>query len=264
MNGASGLQGWQWMFLIEGLLAALAGICAHRFLTNKPADAVWLSDSERSALKNALEAEDRHKTRPEQAGRVAAIRPARMLQLGLIYGLIQISTFGVTFYLPSEVSRLLDRKTGFIVGLVSAVPWICALAAAYAVPRLAKASGRRSAVGGITLILAGVGIALSSTDSPVLGLAALCLAAAGFIGVQPLFWTIPADELSGVGAAGGIALINSLGSVGSFLAPILRVRTEILWSSSLAGVLALAITTWIGALLFFFVASRGPSGTDTA
>jgi MFS family permease len=258
MDGASGLKGWQWMFLVEGALAVLAGACAHRFLTNRPADADWLSEPERKGLQGALDADDLGKSRWEGSKRVSVIRPARMLRLGLIYALIQISTFGVTFYLPSEVARLLDRKTGFVVGVFSSIPWLCALAAAYFVPRLAQVTGRRGAVGGLTLAAAGLGIALSSTGSPGLGLSALCLAAAGFIGVQPLFWSIPADELSGVGAAGGIALINSLGSVGSFLAPNLSVWSEKIGSSPLAGVLALAATTWLGALLLFFLPSRLP------
>jgi MFS family permease len=253
MNGAAGLHGWQWMFLVEGVLAVLAGVWAYRYLTDRPAEAAWLSAPERAALQGELDAEDRRKAAP--AGPSARPRRGRVIELGIVYGLIQLSTFGVIFYLPSEVGRLLHRQTGFIVSLVSSVPWLCALAAAYLVPRLAKQTGRRGAVGAAALVVAGAGIAWSSTSHPALGLTALCLAAAGFIGVQPLFWTIPADELSGVRAAGGIALINSLGSVGSFLAPNLRIWAETTWSSPLAGVLALAAATWLGALLFFRLAA---------
>jgi hypothetical protein len=179
-----------------------------------------------------------------------------VIHLGFIYALIQVSAYGVIFYLPSEVARLLDRKTGFVVGLVSSIPWLCALAAAYVVPRLALRTGRRSAVAGATMAVAGIGIVLSSTSAPTLGLLALCAAAAGFMGVQPLFWTIPADEFSGVAAAAGFALINSLGSIGSFLAPNLRVWAETTWSSPLAGVFSLAMVTWLGALLFLLSPDR--------
>jgi MFS family permease len=250
MNGAAGLRGWQWMFLIEGGLAVVAGFWAYRYLTDRPADADWLSLPERTALQETLDAEDRQKAAPGDAG---LRKPARVAHLGLIYCLIQVSAYGVIFYLPSEVSRLLGRKTGFVVGMVSSIPWLCAVAAAYAVPRWAKATGRRNPVAALTLVIAGIGIAFTSTNSPALGLIALCFAAAGFMGVQPLFWTIPADELSGVGAAAGIALINSVGSVGSFLAPNLRVWSEAHWSSPLAGVLALAVVTWVGAGMLFWL-----------
>jgi MFS family permease len=256
MNGAAGLQGWQWMFLVEGSLAVLAGIWAGCYLTNRPVDADWLSSAERGALQDALDAEDRQKTHPVGGRRGPGRRPGRVIHLGFIYALIQVSAYGVIFYLPSEVARLLDRKTGFVVGLVSSIPWLCALAAAYVVPRLALRTGRRSAVAGATMAVAGIGIVLSSTSAPTLGLLALCAAAAGFMGVQPLFWTIPADEFSGVAAAAGFALINSLGSIGSFLAPNLRVWAETTWSSPLAGVFSLAMVTWLGALLFLLSPDR--------
>jgi hypothetical protein len=248
MNGRGALRGWQWMFLVEGALAVLVGAWTCARLPSSVAKAGWLSAGERGALQAELEAEERM---TEGAGKGAAQDPGRgrVWRLGIIYALIQLSFYGVAFYLPSQVSGLLGRNIGFVVGLVSAVPWLCALAAAYAVPRLAARTGRGGATAGAALIAGAVGIALSATPNPVLGLTGLCMAAAGLIGAQPIFWTFPAGAFSGRGAAVRIALINSLGAVGGFLAPNLKVLAEGATGLINAGSTALAGATLLGAML---------------
>ena len=258
MTGWRGLRGWQWMFVTEGLLAVAAGAAATAWLTNRPAEARWLSGAERDALESELAAEESAKGGAAGHGVGPALGQARVWRLGLIYGLIQMSVYGVTFYLPSQVAALLGRNIGLVVGLVSAIPWLFALAAAYAVPRLARWNGRRGVTAGAALAVAAVGIAVASAHLPALGLAGLCLAAGGFIGAQPIFWTFPADELSGGSAAGGIALINSIGAVGGFLAPNLKVLAEGWSGSARAGALALAATTFLGAVLVGRMRERRP------
>jgi len=248
-DGVAGLHGWQWMFVVEGLAASVVGVWTYFYLTNRPADARWLEPEERQALDAAIAAEESAKSGHGAGDLLAALRRPRLLALGLTYALIQVSVYGVTFYLPSQVARLLGRDTGLVVGLVSAVPWLCALVAAYAVPRLARRLGARQAVAAAALGLAGAGIAASTVSSPVVALLALCVATAGFIGAQPIFWTFPTDELSGAGAAGGIALINSLGAIGGFIAPNLKAAAEQGFASAAAGQFALAATTVAGAAL---------------
>ncbi len=260
VNGAAGLRGWQLMFLVEGALAVLSGAAACVFLTNRPAEALWLGVGEREALQSALAAETGVGITAGGHGRLLPVLGmGRIWRLGAIYGLIQMSVYGVAFYLPAEVASLMGRKIGLVVSLVSAIPWLCALAAAYAVPRLALGCGRVSATAASSLGMAAVGIALSTTQQAGLGLAGLCLAAAGFIGAQPIFWTFPANELSAGNAAAGIALINSIGAVGGFLAPNLRVLAEAASGSPRAGGIALAASTLLGAILIGFLRERrGP------
>lgn len=252
MDGLAGLHGWQWMFLVEGLLASAAGIWTFWYLTNKPADASWLSNDERIALQTVLDAEDRAKPNHGLESSFATLCSPRILYFGLVYCLIQISVYGVTFYLPSHVARLLNRETGYVVGLVSAIPWICGLIAAYAVPRLVGHLGSRSRVAAGALFISGASIAISSTEIPSIALVALCFATAGFIGAQPIFWTFPTNELTGANAAGGIALINSLGALGGFLAPNLKATAENIWGMAGAGQYALSATTLAGAVLILF------------
>jgi sugar phosphate permease len=256
MDGVADLLGWQWMFLVEGLLASVVGVLTFWYLTNRPATARWLSADERKALQEMLDAEDGAKAAHGVGGSLGALRQPRILLFGLVYCLIQISVYGVTFYLPSQVARLLERDTGFVVGMVSALPWTCALVAAFAVPRLVGRLGSRRLIAAGALFLAGAGIAVSSTSFPALALVALCVATAGFIGAQPIFWTFPTNELTGAGAAGGIALINSLGAVGGFLAPNLKTAAETAWASPAAGQYALAVTTCVGAALMLVLRDR--------
>lgn len=262
-HGLGGLHGWQWMFMIEGLLASVVGVWAYFYLDNKPADAKWLTKAEKDELTRALDAEESRKTAHGPAHLLAAMRNAKVLHFALIYFLIQMSVYGVVFYLPTQVANLLGTKVGLQVGLVSAIPWICALAAAYVLPRMSDASGNRKGYAAAILAVSGLGIAASvATTSPALALVALCFAAAGFIAVQPIFWTFPTDYLGGIAAAGGIALINSLGALGGFVAPNVKTWAEGAFASQAAGLYLLAGTTLLGALLILAIgrAQAVPNG----
>ena len=252
-----GLRGWQWMFLIEGLLATVVGIWAFWYLDNRPEDAAWLTPVERSTLSAAIALENQYKTAHGPHSVLAALTNGRVLFLSAIYFLIQMSVYGVVFYLPSQVAGLLGQKVGFKVGLVTAIPWVCALAAAFLIPRLAERRQQHAVMAALTLVVCAAGIALSvASTSPLLSLVALCFAAAGFIGVQPMFWTFPTAYLGGAAAAGGIALINSLGSVGGFFAPNVRTWAEQTFASTKAGLYLLAGTTLVGAVLFLTLRER--------
>ena len=248
LDGFLGTHGWQWLFAVEGLMATAVGVWAYFYLDNRPSDAKWLTVQERTQLQAVLDAEDSHKQAHGSLLNVL-LQPA-VLYLCLIYLLIQASVYGVVFYLPSQVAGLLGTKVGLTVGLVSALPWLCALLAAWKVPAIADRTGQRRTVAALTLVVSGLGIAASVTfASPLIGILALCFAASGFIAVQPVFWTFPGSFLAGSAAAGAIALINSFGALGGFIAPILKNWAEGAFQSPAAGLYLLAITTLIAAAL---------------
>ncbi|MGE8445360.1 MFS transporter [Comamonas sediminis] len=256
LDGMGGWHGWQWLFAVEGLMAVAVGIWSYFYLTNRPADAQWLTADERREVQEIIDSEERAKG-GHQHSLLAAMCQPRVLYLALVYLLIQASVYGVVFYLPSQVAGLLGTKVGLQVGLVSAIPWLCALLAAWWVPGLAQRSQKPRSVASMTLLVAAIGMAASvSFSSPLLGVAALCFAAAGFIAVQPVFWTFPANTLAGAAAAGGIALINSLGAVGGFVAPIVKNWAEGHFHSPAAGLYLLAGTTVLAALLVLGIRAR--------
>lgn len=250
LHGTMGLAGWQWLFLIEGTLASLVGVWAFWYLDNRPEDARWLDAEERSTLRGALDDDTRAASAHGPHHILAALVDRRVLLLSVIYLLIQMSVYGVIFYLPQQVAALLGTAVGLRVGLVAALPWLCALAVTWYVPRRADRTGghRRWAVA--LLVLAGLGIGASGlAHSPSIGLIALCFAASGFIAAQPLFWTFPTRYLTGAAAAGGIALINSLGGLGGFIAPSLRTAAERAFSSTSAGLIVLGVSSLLAALM---------------
>jgi MFS family permease len=263
LHGAAGLEGWQWLFLIEGLLAAAVGVWAFWYLNDKPADAAWLPQAEKTVLSEAVERENQIRIAAGPVAFGAVVGNIRVLHFVAIYFLIQMSVYGVIFYLPSQVAALLGTKVGLQVGLVTAIPWICAIAATFLLPRLADRTGRHRAIAAATLAVSGIGIAVSAGAGPVVAMVALCFAAAGFIAVQPLFWTFPTAYLGGVAAAGGIALINALGALGGFFAPNVKAWADASFGTPVAGLYVLAGTTLVGALLIFLL-QRSAAATRVA
>lgn len=262
LDNIAGLAGWQWMFLVEGMLATAVGVWAFFYLDDKPALAKWLPPAEKQALQNAIAAEQVAKTTHGPSSLGATLSNPRVWHFVLIYFLIQISVYGVIFYLPSQVAALLGKKVGLEVGLVTAIPWICALIAAFTLPRIADRSGAHREIAATVLAVSGIGIAVSASSAPAVALVALCFAAAGFIAVQPLFWTFPTSALGGVAAAGGIAMVNALGALGGFVAPNLKNWADASFDSPRAGLYLLAGTTLLGALSILAIRSKPAFGLD--
>jgi sugar phosphate permease len=244
-----GLQGWQWMFLTEGLMTVAVGIWTFWFLDDRPSDAAWLPADEKAALSASVVQEDEARMAHGPVAFGAVLGNVRVISCIAIYFLIQMSIYGVIFYLPTQVAALLGVKVNLEVGLVTAIPWICALVATFFIPRLAQRTGQHRILAAVTLALSGIGIAVSASAGPFIAIVSLCFAAAGFIAVQPLFWTFPTSYLGGVAAASGIALINALGSLGGFVAPNAKTWADSTFGSPQAGLYFLAATTMVGSLL---------------
>lgn len=223
LDGLGGLRGWQIMFLVTGVLTVIVGLIVISYLPNGPKDAKWLSQQQKDVLIAAMERENTSKQDHSPRGALRALGNPAVLYFALAYLTIQMAVYGVTFYLPSQIGAVVGEDVGLMVGLLTAAVWSFAIVGVLITTRIADRTGHRRIVAAITLGLSAVGILLSVVfEQPVLVLLALALGAAGFIAVQPVFWTLPTSFLVGGAAAAGIALINSIGSLGGFLAPIVK------------------------------------------
>lgn len=250
-----GLQGWQWMFLVEGFLAVAIGVVAYWHLDNKPAGAAWIPPHEKQALTEALAGEEHNRREVGPTHLLPMFRDLRVLRFLLIYTLIQMSTYGAIFYLPAEISALLHKPEGLVVGLVTVIPWMCTLAAVYYLPKTADARRNHRQMAALILLVSGCASFVFPTAGPRVGIIALSLAVSGFIAVQPIFWTFPTAYLADVAAAGGIALIGT-GNVGGFLAPNLKVWADEHFHSPRAGLYVLAGLTVVNAALIALMKDR--------
>jgi MFS family permease len=255
LHGDAGLLGWQWMFLVEGLLAVAVGIWAFWYLTDRPSDAPWLTGAEKAAIQIALSREDDLRRLHGPSTVLSALADPRLLHFAAIYFLIQMSVYGVVFYLPTEVSAILGKSIGPEVGVVSAIPWTCALISVFSAPRLADRLNCHRVLAAVILIASGAASTLFLVRNGTVALVALSVAASGFIAVQPIFWTFPTRYLSGRAAAGGIA-INALGSLGGFVAPNLKVWADRYFGNPAAGLYVLAGFTLLTAVLVAFLSER--------
>lgn len=252
LDGLLGMHGTQWMFLIEGVIAIIVGIWSFFFLTDKPSDAKWLPEDERRALSETIAEEDTAKSEghgPKKALR--ALGNWRVWYFSLIYFCIQIAVYGFTFFLPTQVTGITGQKLGFAAALVTAIPWVFSLIAVAIFPKLADRTRKHRLLFTVLLAATAVGLIASGALSahPVLAIGGLSLAAIGFVAAQPIFWTLPTEYMTGYAAAAGIALINSLGNLGGFLAPIMRNAFKSAIGPN-AGTYSLAAGAILAAILF--------------
>lgn len=265
LNGAMGMHGWQWLFGFEGILSVLVGITVFFLLDAKIADARWLSPAEKDALSHAIDAEDAEHTKAD-SGKVnrwkMLLNPQILLLCG-IYFAIQLSIYANTFWLPSIVKRI-PGTTDLSAGFLSSIPWICAVFAMYFAAKWQDKARSRKPLLVVALLVAAAGTYAAAVASPVLALVFLAIAAMGFKSASPLFWTIPQSGLHPLVLAPAIAIINSLGNLGGFVAPfgfgIIKEQT----GSVIPGLFALAAASAVAAGLVYFLKERRTMGDATA
>ncbi len=260
MDGALGLSGWQWMFLVEGLPAVLLGLVVLAWLPDGPRDAPWLTADERAALEARLaeEAAD-----PPGGGRhhtlSAAVSSGRVWLLAALYFTIVIGLYGISFWLP-QILQAQSSWSNVRVSVASALPYLAAALGMVVVATHSDRTGERRWHVAACAWTAALGfVAASQTRSAPMSLAALAVAAVGVWGAFGPFWTLPSAFLSGRAAAGGIALVNSVGNVGGFAGPsllgVVRDRT----GQFEAGLLFVAGTLALGGLLALGVGGARPA-----
>jgi len=236
MNGIFGLQGWKWLFIAEGLPAVFLGLLVLRLLADKPEMASWLTPQEKQALSGML-AEER-RDRPKSS-LLAALKDIRVIILAVVQFGFTLGSYGVGIFLPQIIKT--SGLSNLTVGFLAAIPYVFASAGmiwwAWHVDRTGKKIGNLT----IACALATLGLTASVfSHNLVLGLVTLTIALIGITSARAVFWTIPTRFLTGIGAAAGLAFINSIGTIGGFAGPSLMGWLKDLTGSFQAGLLAMA------------------------
>ncbi|MBN3806167.1 MFS transporter [Paraburkholderia sp. Ac-20336] len=252
INGA-GLRGWQWMFLIEGMFSVVLAGFIWLWLDSKPRDAAWLTRAEQDAVIGDIEEEQRqreavHAVKPSLW---SLLRDPQILIFCVIYFAVSLTIYGATFWLPSII-RKMGHFNDLQVGLFNSIPWLISIAAMYFFAMLAARFKFQQAWVACVLLIAALGMYAAGQGGPLFSFIAICFAAIGFKAASSLFWPIPQGYLDARISAAVLALINSIGNLGGFVAPAAFGFLEQKTGSIEGGMTGLAVMSVVAAGVVFF------------
>ncbi|MGE8164233.1 MFS transporter [Paraburkholderia sp. NPDC080076] len=248
-----GLHGWQWMFVIEGMASVVLAGFIWFWLDSKPRDARWLSRAEQDAVVAEIEEEQRernaaHAVKPSVW---TLLRDPQIVIFCVIYFSVSLTIYGATFWLPSII-RKMGHFNDFQVGLFNSIPWLISIVAMYFFAMLAGRFKFQQAWVACVLLIAALGMYAAGQGSPMFSFVAICFAAIGFKAASALFWPIPQGYLDARISAAVLALINSIGNLGGFVAPAAFGLLEQKTGSIEGGLTGLALMSVVAAGVVFF------------
>jgi ACS family tartrate transporter-like MFS transporter len=258
LDGAGGLAGWQWVFLLESIPAVVLAPVVFAVMTDRPPMATWLTRDERAWLEERLAREQRT---VEALHTPLTLRQAltnrRLLGLSMIYLTIVTATYGITFFLPLIVKAhgLSNVSTGFVTAIPYSIGAFGMVLWAYSSDR--RHERRWHIVSASAVAAAGL-VAVGATSNLYWAIAAMSVAAVGVYAHKPCFWPLPSMFLSGTAAAGGIALINSIGNLGGFVGPYIVGWIKDSTQRYDAGLYFLAACALLSGIITLFVVKPTP------
>ncbi|HTQ98974.1 MAG TPA: MFS transporter [Candidatus Acidoferrum sp.] len=222
MDGILGFKGWQWLYVLEAIPAAVVGVLIWILLVDGPDKASWLTQQERDYVKNAIARE--RAAHPEQGEhgnlwqQLRLLGDKRVILCALVFFGTGVPSYGLGLWLPQIVKGF--GVSNFETGLISAVPFVCGSIAMIVWGRRSDRTGERiwHTVAAAWTAAAGL-IACIWITSPVLALVALSISGAGIYAVKGPFLSSVSESFSPQTAAVGIALVSSLGNLSGQFAP---------------------------------------------
>ena len=251
LDGAGGLAGWQWLFVLEGLPAIVLGVIVLCVLPERPSDASWLTgltSGERRALTARLD--DEAAAAPAVVRSLGgAMASGRIWLLAAVYFTIPVALYAMGFWLP-QIIRAASGSSDARIGLLTAVPYGVAAVGMVAVGRHSDRAGERRWHIAVSAIVGGASFAAAAfVHGLIPSLVALSLAMLGLASMLGPFWTLATSLMSGIGAAAGIALVNSVGNIGGFVGPNIIGYVRETTHSFAAGLIAVGAVLACGGLL---------------
>jgi len=216
-----GLVGWQWVFIAWGIPAVILGAVVLIYLTDRPAQAKWLTDEERTALELELKREKNEQA--AHAGHMTvyqALTNPKILTLAAAYFFVVTGNYGVEMYMASIFSEWygLDVKK---VAYLIIVPPIGSLIGQIFVGWNSDRTGERRWHATLPILMGAAALAMApaTQGEKWLTVLAFTVAMAGLKAYLPAFWALPSLLMTESAAAASIGLINSFGNLGGWLGP---------------------------------------------
>ena len=256
-NHRGGLDGWQWMFLLEAIPAILLGFVTWLLLVDNPGNAPWLSATEKSWLQQALDGEASAVSVASTEHPGLWFLNARLWGFALVYFGLNTCTYGISLWLPTALQSLAGLPN-FLLGLLSTIPYLAAAILMVAIGAHSDRTVERrwhiafpAFAGAIALVVSGFlpGVAIS-----VFCFAIALSASSSMAGP---FWAMASGSFTAVAAAGSIALINSIGNLGSGFGPYWIGHLRQTTGSFRAGLWSVAALLSLAGLIVLFL-DRAP------
>ncbi|MDP9880437.1 sugar phosphate permease [Variovorax boronicumulans] len=260
LDGVLALRGWQWLFLLEGLPSVLLGVIAFRTLSNSPAQAPWLSATEKQRVAHLL-AEDQ--AAHGAAGRHtfgAAMRDGRVWLIGFMSFLIILGIYALSFWQPTILKSM--GLSVLQIGFYSVIPAVAGIAANIVVGRHSDRHQERRWHFALGALAGAAGLALTTLfmHSPVAAVLCLALASMGISSAFTVLWAIPGSFMSKSAAAAGIALISTIGGSAGLVAPMMVGALKTLTGGFTASLYVLSGALVLSALLMLLALPRSALG----
>lgn len=266
LDGAFGLHGWQWLFLIEGLATIAVGVFIWFNLPSAPRDAAWLTPAEAEVLERSAIGGEQETANDLRKNLMVAFGRPFIGILALVYFLNQIASAGIIFYTPAIIEDL-NVSGSFLIGVVAGTAGIGAVIGALALPRLL--GNLQNEAMSLAVPIAGQFVTATAfvlMPNATVRIILIGVAMLFCVGMLPLFWSIAMARMSGIIAAAGLALINTIGLIGGFVGPYLFGLTEASSGDPSSGMAIVIATTAVGLLLVPIVAKslrREDARTDS-
>ena len=272
LDGKFGLHGWQWLFFMEGLPTFLMGFSVLWVLKDHPDDAGWLSKEEKQWLDGELERDRKEGGAADKDHLLDAFKMPMVWVLAGLFALDQVGVYTVNIWMPDLLSQFVHKGNGgatagagtsSFVALLSTLPYLAAAICTVIVGwNSDRTFERRWHIAGCFLSsVVGFGWA-AYAHSLLAMMLAMTLAAIGYWSLMGPFWALPTRVLGGQGAAGGVAIITMIGSLGGAFGPALTGKMRDMTHNFTAGLLVVGGLALVGACLCFALKAEKPDSSS--
>jgi MFS transporter, ACS family, tartrate transporter len=258
LDGAGGLRGWQWLFLLEGIPSVIIGFLVFVRLPDGPKTTKWLTQEEKDLIVTRIEEDNASKQHlGSKHSLFDAFKDGRVWALCAVYFCGAVTFYAVSFWMPTIVQELgIDKKDYLKVGLLTMIPWTASvISMIYWGAHSDRTKERRwHSASGFLVKMVGLLILAIVPHWPIMSMFALTLVTIGWGAYVVTFWSLPTAFLTGTAAAAGIALINSVGNLGGYFGPDMIGRIRMATGGATEPAFyTLAGVALLGALIILFL-----------